>query len=79
MLGLLRLWVLWRVARIVIPLLVMLVLLSELSASIHRPPLVTVPRALAPIASMIRHDSAGLIAGGRRDLTKAFERGASRR
>ncbi len=79
MLGLLRLWVLWRVARIAIPLLVILVLLGELSASIHRPPLITVPRTLAAIASMIRHDIAGLIAGGRRDLTKEFERGASRR
>jgi hypothetical protein len=79
MLGLLRLWVLWRVARIAVPLLVMLVLLGELSASIHRHPLISVPRSLAPIASVIRHESAGVIAGARRDLTKEFERGASRR
>lgn len=77
--GLLRLWVLWRVARIAVPLLVMLVLLGELSASIHRQALISVPRSLAPIASVIRHDSAGVIAGARRDLTKELERGASRR
>ena len=65
--GLLRLWVLWRVARIAVRLLVMLVLLGELSASIHRQALISVPRSLAPIASVIRHDSAGVIAGARGD------------
>ena len=79
MLRLVRLWLLWRIARIAVPLLVMLVLLGELSASIHRQPLISVPRLLAPIASVIRHDSAGLVAGARRDLTKDLERGASRR
>ena len=79
MLGLLRLWVLWRVARMAVPLLVMLVLLGELGASIHRQPLITVPRPLAPISSLIRHDSAGLLAGARRDLTRELEPGASRR
>jgi hypothetical protein len=37
-LGLLRLWVLWRIGRVVLPLLVAVVLLGELSASIHRRP-----------------------------------------
>jgi hypothetical protein len=79
MLRLIRLWLLWRIARIAVPLLVMLVLLGELSTSIHRQPLVSVPRSLAPIAAVIRHASAGLIGGARRDLTKELERGASRR
>ncbi len=79
MLRLIRLWLLWRIARVALPLLVVMVLLGELTASIHRQPLISVPRSLAPIASLIRHDSAGLIAGARRDLTKELERGASRR
>jgi hypothetical protein len=79
MLSLLRLWVLWRIARVAVPLLIMLVLLGELSTSIHRPPLIAVPRALSPIATAIRHDSARVIVTARHDLTAALERGAPRR
>lgn len=73
LLGLLRLWVLWRIARVVLPLLIVLVLLGELSASIHRRPLISPPRSLAPITTVIRGDSAGLIAQARRDLTRALD------
>ncbi len=79
MFGLLRLWVLWRIARVAVPLLIMLVLLGELSASIHRAPLIAVPRSLSPIATAIRHDSARVIATARHDLTVALERGAPQR
>jgi hypothetical protein len=72
-LRLLRLWVLWRIARVVLPLLIVLVLLGELNASIHRRPLISLPRSLSPITTVIRHDSAGLIARSRRDLTRALE------
>lgn len=74
-LGLLRLWVLWRIARVALPLLIALVLLGELSASIHRRPLITPPRSLSPITKVIQRDSAGLIARARRDLTRALQAG----
>ena len=45
--------------------LIMLVLGGELGASIHRPPLIAVPRSLSPIATAIRHDSARVIATSR--------------
>lgn len=73
LLGLLRLWVLWRIARVVLPLLIVLVLLGELSASIDRRPLISPPRSLSPITTVIGRDSAGLIARARRDLTRALE------
>ncbi len=72
-LGLLRLWVLWRIARVVLPLLIALVLLGQLSASMHRRPFISPPRSLSPITTVIRRDSTGLIARARRDLTRALE------
>jgi len=73
MLGLLRLWVLWRIARLLSPLVIALVLLGELTASIHRRPLISVPRSRSPITTIIRHDSIGVIRRARRDLTRALE------
>ncbi len=73
LLGLLRLWVLWRIARVVLPLLIAVVLLGELSASIHRRPLISTPRSLAPITTVIGRDSAGLIVQARRDLTRVLQ------
>jgi hypothetical protein len=77
-LGLLRLWMLWRIGRVVLPLLVALVLLGELSASIHQRPLISPPRSLSPITTVIRHDSTRMIARARHDLTRKLERGAPR-
>lgn len=74
-LGLLRLWVLWRIGRVVLPLLVVVVLLGELAASMHRRPLISAPRSLAPNTAVIRHDSSSMI----RDLTRTLEQGAPRR
>lgn len=73
LLGLLRLWVLWKIARVVLPLLIAVVLLGQLSASIHRRPLILPPQSLAPITTVIRRDSTGLIARARRDLTRALD------
>lgn len=73
LLGLLRLWVLWRIARVALELLIALVLLGELSASIHRRPLISPPRSLSPITTVIQRDSTGLIARARRDLTRALQ------
>ncbi len=78
MLRLLRLWLLWRIARIVLPLLITVVLLGELAAQVHTHPLITPPRSLAPLTTVIRHDSRSLIAQGRRDLTRTLENGAPR-
>ena len=79
MLRLLRLWILLRIARVAVPLVVVLVLLGELSASIHRQPLISPPSALSPITKVIRHDTAGLLVRGRRDLIRYLEHGAPRR
>lgn len=76
-LGLLRVWLLWRIGRVLLPLLVVIVVLGELSASIHRRALISPPRSLDPITRVIRHDTDRFIAWARRDLTHALE--ASRR
>jgi hypothetical protein len=73
MLGLLRLWVLWRIARLLVPLIIALVLLGELTASVHRRPVVSVPRSLSPITTMIRHDTVRVIRRAGRDLTRALD------
>lgn len=73
MLGLLRLWVLWRIARVLLPLVIVLVLLGELTASVHGRPLISVPHSLSPITTVIRRDSIGLIRRARRDLTRAIK------
>lgn len=70
---LLGLWVLWRIARIAVPLLIAVVLLGSLAASIHRRALVSAPRSLAPITKVIEHDSAALISSARRDVTDALQ------
>lgn len=72
-LRLLQLWVLWRVARVVLPLLIAIVLLGELSASIHHRPLISSPASLAPINSGLRHDATWLITRSRGDLAHALE------
>jgi hypothetical protein len=64
---------LWRLARVVVPLLVAVVLLAELTASIHRHPVISPPRALSPITAAIRHDTTRIIRGARRDLTQTLE------
>jgi hypothetical protein len=73
LLGLLRLWLLWRIAGVVLPLLIVLVLLGELTASIHRRPLISPPRSLAPVTTVIGQDTARLIGRARRELTHALE------
>jgi hypothetical protein len=69
--------VLWRIGRVVLPLLAP-VLLGELSASIHQRPLISPPRSLSPITTVIRHDSTRMIARARREPARALERGAPR-
>jgi hypothetical protein len=54
--------------------LIAVVLLGSLAASIHRRPLVSAPRSLAPITKVIEHDSAALISSARRDVTDALQR-----
>jgi hypothetical protein len=49
------------------------VLLGELSASIHRRPLISPPRSLAPVTTVIGQDTAWLIVRARRELTHALE------
>ncbi|MGI8716046.1 MAG: hypothetical protein ACR2NR_23265 [Solirubrobacteraceae bacterium] len=73
LLRLLGLWVLWRIARVVLPLLIALVLLGELSASIDRRPLISPPHSLSPITTVIRRHRAGLIAHACRGLTRALQ------
>ena len=59
MLGLLRLWVLWRIARVLLPLVIVLVLLGELTASVHRRPLISAHTRYRRIATVIRRDNIG--------------------
>jgi hypothetical protein len=72
MLGLLRLWVLWRIARVIIPLLLAFVLLAALTTSTHHATLITVPHQLSGIVHTLHHDASGLIARSRDAVTNAL-------
>jgi hypothetical protein len=78
-LRLMRLWLLLRIGRVVLPLLIAVVLLGELATSIHRHPVISPPRSMSPITTVIRHHSTSMIARARRDLTRTLEREAPRR
>lgn len=72
MLGLLQLWVLWRIARVLVLLLIVIALLGALAASIHRQPVISAPRALSPLTTILGHHADQLISQARRDLTHAL-------
>lgn len=70
MLGLLRAFLLWRIARRVVPIVMLVVLLAALTASIHHQPIIAPPRSIAPIA----HDTTEMITKLRQHLTIFLER-----
>lgn len=69
MLGLLRLWLLWRLMRLAVPLLFVVVLLAALDRQAHHPALPAAPRAAAPLIRVAGRDAGTMLANARRQLT----------
>lgn len=66
----LRLWVLWRIARAGLPLVILAVLITALSGSVHRRAVIA-PRS--PATAVVRHDAAAALDGARGLLTRTLE------
>jgi hypothetical protein len=71
-LRMLRFWVAWRIARILLPLLLAFVLLTELTSQIHRQPPVRVQGQFSGLVRHLDRETHHMILGARHAVTDAL-------